>query len=332
MSRAGGTHDVPDYASLRTRTGAPAGSSWGVFGEADDLGMLNFLTPERTAAAAALVRTGEVFNLDYPINAFVPAIGGTRPPTRHTIFANNPNHRDDWLDSFYLQSTSQIDGLRHIRHPVAGFYNGVPDTEIAEGGPRLGMQHVAEHGIAGRGVLLDMPRYFAARGAEMSPGHPFRPADLDDAAAHQNVTFAPGDVLLLHTGWAERYLAMSAEERAARRGSPGLHQSEEMLAWLWDHKLALVAADNPGLESFPIDPESGFVFPDEQPPERGPSHNGMMHRPILALLGLLIGELWRLGDLADSCAADGRYEFLVTAKPLNLVGGVGSPPNAMAVK
>jgi kynurenine formamidase len=141
-----------------------------------------------------------------------------------------------------------------------------------------------------------------------------------------------GDILLLHTGWAERYLAMTPEQRASRRGSPGLHQSEEMLGWLWDHRISLVAADNGGLEAFPIDVNSGFVRPDESPPERGPSHNGLMHRQLIALLGMVIGELWRLHDLAEACAADGRYEFLLTAKPLNLVGGVGSPPNALAIK
>jgi len=294
--------------------------------------MLNFLTPERTRAAAGLVRTGQVFDLDYPLNTFVPSLAGTRPATEHHIFANNPNHRDDWLDSFYLQSTSQIDGLRHIRHPEAGFYNGVADAEVAVGSPRLGIQRVAEHGIAGRGVLLDLPRYFAAAGRDLSPTQAFRPADLDAAAHWQGVEVQAGDILLLHTGWAQRYLGLTPEARAARRGSPGLHQSQQMLGWLWDHRVALVAADNGGLEAFPIDPESGFVDPGEPPPERGPSHNGMMHRPLIALLGLLIGELWRLHELADSCAADGRYEFLLTAKPLNLIGGVGSPPNALAIK
>ncbi|MDQ7907515.1 cyclase family protein [Phytohabitans sp. ZYX-F-186] len=323
----------PDYAALCARTDGPPGSSWGLFGPDDDLGMLNFLTPQCAVAAAALVTTGEVFDLDYPLNTFVPSLAGTRPATRHTIFANNPNHRDDWVDSFYLQSTSQIDGLRHIRHPVAGFYNGVADAEIVEGAPRLGIQHVAEHGIVGRGVLLDMPRLFAAQGREMAHNQAFTPADLDAAARLHGVRFTSGDILLVHTGWAQWYLGLSTEERASRRrGSPGLHQSHEMLGWLWDHRFSLVAADNSGLEAIPVAPDSGFHLPDEPPPERGPSHNGMMHRQLLALLGLLLGELWKLSALAEACARDGRYEFLLTAKPLNLVGGVGSPPNAMAVK
>ena len=99
---------IPSYQELVARTDAPSGSSWGVFGEGDQLGTLNFITPSVSAKAASLVREGRIFNLDYPINTFVPSIAGTRPPTEHNMFANNPNHRDDWLDKFYLQSTSQM--------------------------------------------------------------------------------------------------------------------------------------------------------------------------------------------------------------------------------
>jgi len=82
----------------------------------------------------------------------VPSIAGTRPAAEHHMFANNANHRDDWLDSFYLQSTSQIDGLRHMRHPRYGFYGGVKDEATEVGRPELGIQLVAERGIAGRGL------------------------------------------------------------------------------------------------------------------------------------------------------------------------------------
>jgi len=320
------------YRALADSPTTPAGAMWGAFGSPDDLGMLNNLTAPRTAAAAKLVRTGSVYNLDYPINTFVPSISGTRPATEHHIFANNPNHRDDWLDSFYLQSTSQIDGLRHMRHPSAGFYDGAADDEIAEGRTRLGIHHVAEHGIAGRGVLLDMPKFFRDRGEEMPRTAAFTPELLEAAAEHQRVAFEPGDILLLHTGWAVAYLGMTQEERALRRGSAGLHQSDQMLEWLWNRRFSLIAADNPGLEAFPIDRSSGFVIEDAPPPERGPDHNGMMHRSLIPLLGLMLGELWKLDELARACAEDGSYAFLLTAKPLNLIGGVGSPPNAMAIK
>jgi hypothetical protein len=87
-----------------------------------------------------------------------------------------------------------------------------------------------------------------------------------------------------------------------------------------------------GLESLPVDPDSGFVIPDEPPPPSGGSYNGMLHRQLIALLGMVIGELWKLDELAEDCAADGVYEFMLAARPLNVIGGVGSPPNALAIK
>ncbi|WP_382304274.1 cyclase family protein [Herbiconiux sp. UC225_62] len=328
---------LPSYRDLLERTDGPPGSSWGVFGEGDQLGALNFIGAEQTAAAAALVRDGRVFDLDYPINTFVPSIAGTRPPTEHHVFANNPNHRDDWLDAFYLQSTSQIDGLRHMRHPEHGFYGGVADERIAEGTPDLGIQLVAEHGVVTRGVLLDLPRYFAATGRtlDVTTNQRVTVADLRGAAEFHGVELRQGDVILMQTGWAADYLALTPEQQEHRRrnwGSPGIEQSTAMLEFLWDTGIAMLASDNAGVESFPVDPHSEFVDPTESLPERGPSHNGMLHRPLIALLGLYLGELWRLDALADDCAADGRYEFLLTAKPLAVTGGVGSPPNAMAIK
>src|SRR5690606_16054948 len=151
--------------------------------------------------------------------------------------------------------------------------DGADDAEIAEGEPRLGLHHASERGIAGRGVLLDMPRYYADRGEEMARTQAFTPDVLEAAAAHQGVTFRTGDILLLHTGWAEDYRSRAPGER--RRGSAGLHQSQDMLEWLWNRQFSLVAADNPGLEAFPLGPDSGFFFAGEGAPERGPSHNGM---------------------------------------------------------
>lgn len=329
--------DVPTYRELLARDDGPAGSSWGVFGPGNQLGTLNFLTPETTVRAAGLVTTGQVYNLDFPVNFFVPSIAGTRPATEHHIFSNNPNHRDDWLDSFYLQSTTQIDGWRHIRHPRHGFYGGVPDDRIVEGTPDLGIQLAAEKGIVARGVLLDLPRSMPAAGRpyDVTVNQMIGPDDLDAVARVQGVELESGDVLLIRTGWSCHYLDMTPEEREVWRKDirvPGLVQSHEMLGYLWDHQIAMVASDNPGVEAFPVRRDSGFWDPNEPPPERGPLHNGMLHRPLIALLGMLLGELWNLDPLAEACAADGRYAFLLTAKPLAVVGGVGSPANAMAIK
>ena len=315
------------YEELRNRTDAPADSAWGLFGPDDNLGTINFITPECITRAARLVKKGAVFNLDCAINAFNPTWTG-RKLAEHTIFSRRPDSRDDFIDSFYLQSTSQIDGLRHVRHPDHGFYDGTPDGDVTPYTPRLGVQAWAESGIVGRGVLLDVARYLEGQGnpLDLTRGDAFPVSVLDDTATAQGVEILSGDILLIRTGWVGHYFnVMTDEEREEFPdilNGPGLVPAYESLAWLWDHQISVLAADNPGVEAIPAPPGSPF------PAEFG----GLMHHDLIALLGFVLGELFALDDLADDCADDGVYEFMVTSKVLNLVGGVGSPPNAVAIK
>jgi kynurenine formamidase len=325
----------PAYDSLPTPNGDHLRVAWETFGRGDQLGTINFLTPDRIAEAARLVRRGRVFNLDHPINAFEPYPAATRTAASHHIFSTHPYHRDDFLDSFYLQGTSQVDSLRHIGHPRLGFYGGRRQEDIREGTSELGIHNWAQTGIVGRGVLLDVAGYLAAEGRPLDAfaSHPISGAELEATATHQRVGLQGGDLLLVRTGWAARYLALDAEareqwNRSPDRRSPGLAQTVEVVRWLWDHEVALVAADNLGVEAASPDVPSEFMGP----PETGRNHNGMLHRPLIALLGMALGELWALEELAEDCRADGVYEFFLVSKPLNLVGGVGSPANAVAIK
>lgn len=330
---------VPTYADLMARTDAPRGSSWGVFGAEDELGTVNFTTPERTKRAAACIRRGEPFNLDRPLGAFDPPTSHQRRPHAHTIFGNNIHHRDDVLDSFYLQGTSQIDALRHMRHPLHGFYNDAPDAEIVVGSPRNGIGRWAERGgIVGRGVLVDVDRYLrdAGRPLDHDASTPFTVADLDAALATQGAEVRPGDILMIRTGWLSFYAGLSPEgrrEMPRRLRSAGLIQSHESLAWLWDRQVSVCAADNVGVEAIPPDPSSPFAA-ELQGVEGVTSEMQarLMHPSLIAMLGLVLGELWDLDALAEDCARDGVWECFVSIKPLNLVGGVGSPANAVAIK
>jgi kynurenine formamidase len=235
-----------------------------------------------------------------------------------------------------LQSTSQIDALRHIGHPTHGFYNGLAVADNNATSTTLGIHNWAESGIAGRGVLLDVKRFFEQekREYDCETTVVLDTATIDAIASSQGVEWRGGDMLLLRTGWAGNYVAKSTEQRVefnSRNKSPGLAQREATLRWLWDHEIALVASDTPAVEADPV-LESDFRVPGERPPEKGVNHSGMLHRPLIALLGMAMGELWKLDELAADCAADGRYDFFLTCKPLNIVGGVGSPPNALAIK
>ncbi|XVQ07407.1 cyclase family protein [Spirillospora sp. CA-255316] len=329
----------PTYAELRRRTDAPAGSAWGVFGSDDELGTLNHLTPERVRAAAGLVRTGEVIALDHPLDAFTPPLVPTRRPVQHTLFANNPHHRDEYLDSFYTQSGSQIDGFRHIGHPEAGFYNGADPARFTEGEPFLGINRFTQHGIVGRGVLIDVDRHLRARGTPIdhAAAEAIPITAVADAARAQNTELRPGDILMIRTGWAHYHLRELTPDEQRRDTDPirasGLKADHDTVEWLWDHHFSVVATDNFAVEAWPASPDSPFVTDAER---RGDiartGHTGLMHRVLIPLLGMVLGELWALDGLAARCAEDHRWDCMVVASPLHLTGGAGSPSNAVAIR
>ena len=327
----------PTYRELLQRGDAPPGSSWGLFGEDDEVGMVNFVTPECTRYAAQLVKRGVCFNLDKSLDAFSPPVARHRHKPRHTMFCNSTNHRDDYIDNFYPQGTTQVDSLRHFRHGDYGFYNGVRDEDVVTGSPTLGVNRYAERGIVGRGVLIDIERYLAQRGRKLDhrAGEAFPVSLLDDVAAAQGVRFMHGDILLMRTGWLAYYFnEMTDADRVllpTALKSTGLLQARETVAWLWDHRISIGASDNAGFEAIPSVAQSPFVSKRDQAAGADPIHAGLMHPTLIALMGLCIGELWDLEALADDCAATGVYECMLSCKPMNITGGVGSPANAIAI-
>jgi kynurenine formamidase len=322
-SRRTAAPHLPSYDELPVRAGAPEGAAWGVFGDQDEVGTINLLTSARVRAAARLVRTGDVFALNLPIDIPDPPLF-SRGRHRHHIkeFPDLGFVLDDYLDNFYPQASSQWDALCHVKHPVMGAYNGIPDHEITgRGGRRLGIDHWARRGIAGRGVLADIARYHQRHGkainyacAEVIPLE-----DLEATLTEQRVRLAPGTILLIRTGWTQFYLSASAQvkEALARETTvPGIEGTARTARFFWNHHLAAVASDSPALENVP-----------KQADERE-----FLHFHLLAFFGMPIGEMWNLEALAADCAADKRYEFFLTSAPLNIPGGVGSPPNALAIK
>ena len=314
---------IPSYDDLPVRAGAPAGAAWGVFGDNDEVGTINLLTPERVIAAAASIRSGKVFALNLPINIPNPPLF-TRGSYTHTvkIFPTADFVLDDYLDNFYPQSSSQWDALAHVKHPVFGAYNGIPDNQMTgRGGMRLGIDNLARRGIAGRGVLADVARYYDRVGKSIN----FTKAEsipLDDVQAtlkDQRIALRAGDVLLIRIGWTKFYQSASEHlkaELAKETVVPGIEASKRTARWLWDSHLAAVASDSPALEALP----------------KGADETEFLHFHMLAFFGMPIGEMWNLEALAEDCAADRRYDFFLTSAPLNVPGGVGSPPNALAIK
>ncbi|MET9035889.1 cyclase family protein [Streptomyces mirabilis] len=322
---------VPTYEELLHRTDAPPGSSWHLFTDQPERGMANFAGhPRQILRATRCVRQGHAFNLDFPLDAFDPPMSRARGVPDHRITAKHDQARDDLLDGFHLQASTQVDGLRHRRASGHGFYNGVPDEDITERSPRLGVQLWAETPLVGRGLLIDVEGFLNDRGTPLSHagGPALAPAVLDEALAAQNSTVEVGDLVLVHTGWAHWYLttdpATRAATRTARRAT-GFAQSREFAAWCWDHRIALMATDTFAVEVLPVLPDSDYL-------DSAPEDAGMMHQELIAKLGLPLGELWNLTALATHCRSTGRWDSLLTVKPLCLTGGVGSPANATALR
>lgn len=302
--------------------GARAGehNNWGRWGETDQRGTANLLTPERVAAAAALARTGKRFSLGLPIGG--PATPGYRAEPLHLFESTTGDkvlgeqglqYSDDYI-VMNLQATTQIDGLSHFGaggRLYNGYWAGVVTSH--SGAKRLGVHNVAD-GIVGRGVLLDVARNHG--GERLPAGFVIGPDELDATVAAQGVEVGAGDVLMVRTGWLGWWLDQAAGgERPGYGDLPGV--SPRCVPWLAERDVAFLATDTLAVEVVP--PEEGL------PPMA-------LHVGALRDLGLFLGELFDLDELAADCAADGVYECFIVAAPLPVVNGVGSPLNPIAIK
>jgi kynurenine formamidase len=317
---------LPRFKDLPVKKGAPPESAWGVFGDNDELGCLNLLTPEGVVEAARLVRKGKVFRLDTPINYARPPLFN-RQPAKHNILSFEQYGllgHDDSLDNYNTQEGSQWDGLAHVGHVRhRAYYNGVKESQIQDGtGGKLGI-HKWSNRVVGRGVLIDVRKYTQDNGRAIDPltSAIYSLKDLKDALAAQAGAIKPGSILLVRTGWLGAYVGSSQEQKKAMAPmealkSCGIEPSSATVEWLWDNRVAAIGTDCPAVEPWPWD------FKDE----------GALHYRTLSMLGLPLGEQFVLDDLAADCAADKSWEFMLVSVPMHLEGGIATPPNAVAIR
>ncbi|HYA35859.1 MAG TPA: cyclase family protein, partial [Candidatus Binataceae bacterium] len=239
---------IPRFSELPIKKGAPPDSNWGVFGDDDEIGCLNFLTPEGVVQAARLVQKGRVFRLDTTINYAKPPLFN-RSPAKHNITSFESYGLlgfDDSLDNYNTQEGSQWDGLAHVGHiRHQAFYNGVKASEIKDGpSGRLSIHKWADK-FVGRGVLIDVRRHLESKGRAPNPLTDAKIAlkDLQDAAAAQKAELKPGSILLIRTGWMNAYKRASDAEKRAMAPlealkAIGIDDTREMVGWFWDNKLA----------------------------------------------------------------------------------------------
>jgi kynurenine formamidase len=312
-------------------------SNWGRWGPDDQIGTLNLIDRAARLRGIAAVRDGTAFSLALPLSAEegiqLGFIKGRVNPTRTMVSVNEVMGDDPgWIAfsedvvTMAMQCATHWDGLGHAAYGLGpggrSLYNGVPAATITEAGAgRLGIHLIKT--LVSRGILLDVAR---SKGVEvLEPSHPISPDDLDAACTLAGVTVESGDVVLVRTGQMA-HLALPGRPGlggaepvrnlvAYSLDSPGLTMATA--EWFHDHDVAAVAIDTLPLE----------VYPCEDPDLFLPVH--LLH---LVEMGMTQGQNWFLDELADACAADGRYEFLLDASPLPFTNALGSPVAPMALR
>ena len=181
---------------------------------------------------------------------------------------------------------------------------------------KCGVDKLAERGIVGRGVLIDMARH---RGKQwLESGETFGAEDLEAAASSQGVTIEPHDNLLIRTGrltlFYERGAAAFYGEQFVE---PGLQYSAGLGRWFREREIVSLSTDTIANE-VTVDPNTGFAL--------------TLHAALMFRRGLLFSEICSFDRLADDCEADGRWTFLYVGAPIRIVGGTGAPVNPVAIK
>jgi kynurenine formamidase len=291
-------------------------TNWGRWGDDDERGALNLITPERVRAGASAVTTGKVYSLGIPIQAQgVPLLDYRGTPMRLTLM----NHSDDGRYEVYgaapgtgahedvlvfaSHTTSHMDALSHV-YEGHQHYNGVDATEMKTntGAGRLGIEKVGA--VAGRGVLLDIPKLQGKQW--LDPGYMITAGDLEAAQDAEGVAVAEGDLVLVRTGYLDFWFANTGEVPFEQPGI-GL----EAAAWLADRDVAAIGSDNAAVEVIPFDGNDFLA----------------VHKVLLVQRGVYMLEFLNLAELA----ADECYEGLLSLGPLKVTGATGSPINPVFV-
>lgn len=300
--------------------------NWGLWGPDDVLGTLNYIDAAKRREAAGLFREGRVISLAQEFNEAGPQNGfrGRINPVHYMKesgadaaldaqgFAHGFGGADDHL-TMPLQASTQWDGLGHIFDEKLA-WNGRPCTVVNGNGDTVtGIEHMAASFVS-RGVLLDVGR--VCGGGELDDGYAVTERDLSATVEAHRTSVGRGDIVLLRTGQLARCRRRGSWGGYANGDAPGL--SFTTLDWLHRTEIAAIASDTWGLEVRPYEFEPPCFSP--------------LHQIAIPNMGLLLGEMFDLEALAEDCANDGRYEFLLVAAPLPVTGAVGAPLTPLALK
>ncbi len=319
---------MPESPTMSELLGADAPSNWGKWGADDELGSLNYLTNDEALRGVGAVKSGQVFTLQIKMGnpEGDPLWPGRAPMRRWNVvdegvwdgddapqFPGGLHYADDIIET-QTQGSTQYDALGHVWYD-GKVWNGYDARSTVGAMQKASVLPIAEKGVVGRGVLIDMARH---RGkAALGKGETFDHNDLQAAAEAQGVTIEPHDILVIRTGWIGWSYTVSDDEFYEDFTEPGLTYSRELVEWFQQMEIPNLVTDTIANE-VTYEPESGVALP--------------LHCALMRNLGIALTEIAWLDDLADACATDGRWTFLYTAGPLKIVNGTGAPVNPIVIR
>ena len=290
-------------------------SRWGRWGDDDERGALHLLTPDRVAAATGLVSEGITVTLSLPLNTHEQAHCPT-PADHHMTMIPDPDVEPQTIHfvkdyvgvDYHNDGHTHIDALCHVGYEGA-LYNGRPESAVTEACAPVNSIEVLKDGLVGRGVLLDIPRTRSVPWLE--PGEHVFSDDLEAAERDEHVAVGEGDVLLVRTGHVRRLRELGSWDTPSLKAR--LHPTA--MRFISERGVAVLGSDGNN-DTAPSSTE-GVDFP--------------IHVLAITAMGIHLLDYLQLEDLAATCERLGRWEFLLTASPLRIVGGTGSPLNPIAV-
>jgi len=284
-------------------------SNWGRWGEEDQLGAINLITPAKRQQAAALVKEG--FSVSLGRVAEKEQAVDNFSPFGHTMLRTGLDKGDSASDTYTVSyhglAITHLDALCHIFYQ-GKMYNGVPQEEVTEEGcARQGIE-ILQDGIFTRGILVDIPRLKGV--PYLEPSTPIYASDLEAWEEKTGVKIGSGDVVFVRTGrWARR-AALGPWRLSAN--AAGLHPS--VVEWLKERDVAMLGGD--GANDLIPSGIEGNSYP--------------LHRLAIVGLGVHLIDNCDLEALSTAAAERNRWEFLLTVAPLPVPGGTGSPVNPTA--
>lgn len=284
-------------------------SNWGRWGQDDQLGALNLITPEKRRSASALVREGVSISLAR--NAIKRRVGVSAPFEHRMVETGlspaSQGSADIYSVQFHSYTHTHVDALCHVFH-MGRMYNNIPQSEVTDKGAAKLSVISMKNGIFTRGVLMDFPRLFGVPYFEHA--RPIYPEDIQTWQRKTGTAVGSGDAAIIRTGRWARW--ENEGEWDFEKDSAGLHVSCMPLFKEWD--VALLGSDL-ALDVMPSGIE-GIRLP--------------VHQVSIVAMGVPILDACDLEPLGEALASRGRCDFLLTMAPLAVDGGTGAPVNPTA--